>query len=90
MTGPMLPAGVESKVEQYLKKMLPTPASAVSQLRAASDIFTAEPASNARALSATTTASHTSSGVASSGGPNSRMVRSPCRRNAAATSVPPV
>jgi hypothetical protein len=70
--------------------MVPTPASPTSQLRAASDIFTAVSASSARVLSATTTASQSSSRWPSSGRPNCKTVRNPWRRNAAATSVPPV
>ena len=55
-TGPILPASVESKVEQYLKKAWRTP-QARSRSSASTDCATASAAGIARDLSATTTAS---------------------------------
>ena len=55
-TGPILPASVESKVEQYLKKICLAPL-ALSQRQAASDCATASAAGMVRDFSATTMAS---------------------------------
>ena len=88
-TGPMLPAGVESKVEQYLKKNCRAPAPR-NQSRAASDCATASAAGMVRDFSATTTAS-TSDGSRSAGGtPKSCTVRIPWRTRVLARSVAPV
>src|SRR5262249_30084428 len=81
-TGPMLPASVESKVEQYLKKYWRAPA-ARSRASAARDIATASAAGMVRDFSATTIAS-------ASGTPISCTVRMPWRTRVLARSVAPV
>ncbi len=73
-TGPILPASVLSKVEQYLKKNCRHPA-ACSQRSAARLSRTASPAGTVRDFSATTTAS--ASGGGPSGTPISCTVRIP-------------
>ena len=65
-TGPILPAGVESKVEQYLKKICPAPAPAARRARS-SDMATASAPGCVRDFSAITTAS--ASGIGPAGMP---------------------
>ena len=85
----MLPASVELKVEQYLKKKRLQPA-ACSASSAASDWAMASLAAIERVFSATTTAS-TSSGIAPFGGtPMVWMVRMPFLTSMPAMSVAPV
>src|SRR5208282_4534493 len=84
----MLPASVESKVEQYLKKYCLAPVAA-SHVSAASDCATASSAAMARVLSATTIAS-TPSGTRRVGTPIICTVRMPWRTSVFARSVAPV
>src|SRR5581483_9251631 len=88
VTGPMLPLGVESKVEQNLKWICRAPA-CLSQASAASDWATASAGGMVRDFSATTTAS-TASASGASGMPMVWMVRMPPRTSMLARSVAPV
>src|SRR5215510_5445018 len=88
-TGPMLPASVESKVEQYLKKYCRAPA-AFSRSSAARDIATAAAAGMVRDFSATTIASASGSGSPGAGTPITCTVRMPWRTSVLARSVAPV
>ena len=85
----MLPASVESKVEQYLKKNRTQPASC-SAFRASSDWATASAAGIERVLSATTTASTSSGIVPFAGTPIVWIVRMPPLTSMPAMSVAPV
>ena len=87
-TGPMLPSGVESKVEQYLNAICAAPF-ALSQRQAASDCATASAAGTERVLSAITAASMPGSG-APSGTPAYCSVRAPARASVLAASLEPV
>ena len=88
-TGPILPCGVESKVEQYLKKNCRAP-TAVSQRKAAKDSSTASATGEVRDLSAMTMASASGTGIATSGTPSNCTVRMPLRTRVLARSVEPV
>src|SRR5215813_6560299 len=88
-TGPMLPASVESKVEQYLKTYCRAPA-ARRLASTARDIATASAAGIVRDLSATTIASASGSGAPASGTPIAWTVRIPWRTSVFARSVAPV
>jgi hypothetical protein len=88
MTGPMLPSGVESKVEQYLKRIWLAPW-ARSQSQAASDCATASAAGIDRDLSATTPAS-TPGSAGSPGSPQYCTTRMPPRASVLARSDDPV
>ena len=85
----MLPASVESNVEQYLKKKRTQPA-AWSAFSASSDWETASLAGIERVLSATTTASTSSGIVPLDGTPIVWIVRIPPLTNMPAMSVAPV
>ena len=87
----MLPAGVESKVEQTLKMNWRAPA-ACSQRSAASESATACAAGVVRDFNATTTASACATSAATSpwGTPITCTVRRPPRTNMLAMSVAPV
>src|ERR1700712_2661221 len=74
-TGPMLPSGVESKVEQYLNTIWRTPC-ACSQARASKDCLTASAGGLERLLSETTPAS-TFGAAGPDGTPRYCVVRSP-------------
>jgi hypothetical protein len=84
-----LPASVESKVEQYLKKKRTQPA-ACNAFSASSDCETASVAGMDRVLSATTTASISSGIVPLAGTPMVWMVRMPPLTSMPAMSVAPV
>ncbi len=88
MTGPMLPASVESKVEQILNSTWSAPR-ARSHLSAARDSATAFAASIERLFNATTTAS-TSGKSRSPGTPMVCTVRSPALVSVFARSDAPV
>jgi hypothetical protein len=88
-TGPMLPASVESNVEQYLKKNCRVPACLSAEM-AASDCATASAAGIVRDLSATTMASAAGSGASFAGTPITCSVRMPPRTSMLARSVAPV
>src|SRR5580765_2372099 len=85
----MLPASVESKVEQYLKKYWRAPA-ARSRSSAARDIDTASAAGIVRDFSATTMASASGKGSVAAGTPITCTVRMPWRTRVLARSVAPV
>ncbi len=86
----MLPASVESKVEQYLNRICRQPC-ARSQASAASDCATASSAGMLRDFSATTSASDCGSAASTlSGTPTVCSVRMPPRVSMFATSVAPV
>ena len=88
-TGPMLPASVESKVEQYLKKNWRQPA-ASSHWSAASDCATASAAGMVRDLRAITTASASTASAGPAGTPIICTARMPARTRVPARSVAPV
>src|SRR6185295_8812843 len=88
-TGPILPASVESKVEQYLKKYWRAPA-ARSRSSAARDSATASAPGTVRDFSATTTASASNKGAPAAGTPITCTVRMPWRTSVLARSVAPV
>ncbi len=90
-TGPMLPMSVESKVEQYLKKICRVPRP-LSQARAASDSVTASCTGQVRDFKATTTASASprSFRLAPEGTPLTCTVRMPFLTRVLARSVAPV
>ena len=75
-TGPILPSGVESKVEQYLKTNLPAALAPAASRAPASDCATASAAGIERLFSATTPAS-ISAGAGSVGRPRNCAVREP-------------
>src|SRR5947208_2905058 len=75
-TGPILPASVESNVEQYLKKNWTVPESR-SQVSAASDIATASADGIERDLSAMTTASARGNLKSCAGTPSNTTVDMP-------------
>ena len=85
----MLPASVESKVEQYLKKYCRVPAR-LSAPNAASDCATASAAGIVRDFRATTIASASGSGAPVAGTPITCTVRMPPRTSMLARSVAPV
>ena len=88
-TGPMLPASVESKVEQYLKRICFAPRSR-SARALASDWATASAAGEVRDLSETTTAWASGSADADAGTPIACTTLMPARCSMSATSVAPV
>ncbi len=88
-TGPILPSSVESKVEQYLKKICRAPFPR-SHSSAISDWSTASPAGMVRDFSATTTASASGTGWSASGTPITWIVRMPLATSVLARSVAPV
>ena len=88
-TGPMLPLGVESKVEQYLKKNCAAPR-ASSQRNAVSESDTALSTGSVRDLSATMIASASPGCVFSSGTPITWTTRIPCLTSVLARSDAPV
>src|SRR6476619_884170 len=91
-TGPMLPAEVESKVEQYLKKRCRQPA-ARKKRAAARDCRTASDARIERVFSAKTTASASAASAGSrpaSGKPIRSMVLRPEATRVSARSLAPV
>ena len=89
-TGPILPASVELKVEQYLKKILPRAGLLAASRQAASDCATASAAGIVRDFSATTMASASGSGSPVAGTPITCTVRMPPRTSVLARSVAPV
>ncbi|MNI81044.1 hypothetical protein D3C73_1376240 [compost metagenome] len=90
LTGPMLPAAVESNVEQYLKKICSQPRSR-NQRRASSDSFTASAAGRVLDLRAMTIASASRCPATSAAGmPMLCTVRMPPRTSMLARSVAPV
>ena len=88
-TGPMLPASVESKVEQYLKKNCWQPA-CCSQRSAASDCSTACSAGQLRDFNAITSASASGAVASAPGRSISCTVRMPCLTRVLHRSVAPV
>ena len=88
-TGPMLPASVESKVEQYLNRICLAPRSR-SARALASDWATASAGGQVRDLSETTTASASGSAAAEAGTPIACTTLMPARCSMSATSVAPV
>ena len=88
-TGPMLPASVESKVEQYLKRICFAPRSRNARALA-SDWATASGDGEVRDLSETTTASASGSADADAGTPIACTTLMPARCSISATSVAPV
>jgi hypothetical protein len=89
MTGPILPASVESKVEQILNRMCPAPRLR-SHFSASRERATASPASIERLFSETTTASTSGSFKSSDGTPMVCTVRRPWRVSVLARSDAPV
>ena len=89
MTGPILPASVESKVEQILNSTWPAPRPR-SHFSAARERATARPASIDRLFSDTTTASTSGSARSSDGTPMVCTVRRPQRVSVLARSEAPV
>lgn len=87
-TGPILPCGVESKVEQYLNRNCRQPW-ARSQSSAASDWRTASAAGTERVFSATTPAS-TAGSAGTSGMPQYCTVRMPALTSVLPRSDEPV
>ena len=88
-TGPMLPASVESKVEQYLKKYCFVPPR-FSHSSASSDSLIASAAGMERDFSATMTASVSGTGPPGRGTPSTTTVDMPSRTSVLARSVAPV
>ena len=88
-TGPILPASVELKVEQYLKRICRAPRSRNARALA-SDCATASAAGVVRDLSETTIASASGSAEADAGTPITCTTLMPARCNMSATSVAPV
>src|SRR5262245_1225819 len=88
-TGPMLPASVESKVEQYLKRIWWAPPRRRARALA-SDCATASAAGAVRDLSETTMASASGRAAADAGTPIVCTTLMPARCSISATSVAPV
>ena len=88
-TGPMLPASVELKVEQYLNRICLAPRARRARALA-SDMATASAAGHVRDLRETTTASASGSASADAGAPIACTTLMPARCSIRATSVAPV